>query len=330
MLRRIIFIGMLMATSVFGNVSTVHHHELASSEGDHYEWAQAVGGGFDELLISWNAQRPEQGAFQLYVSLQVDGVWSPWAFYALWGSNNQFTTQQEVQEFPMRVYQDCVSVLEGKRASAFRVLVLSVDGAPLGRFRALHVTTTDKSMRGPPKKKSWKAVSLPVSGLSQMTQPDEVKERLCSPTSTLSVVRYLSGARDMSILQFADKVHDHYFLIYGNWILNVAQAYMELGDPWRCWVSYLDDFDAIHRRLETGIPVVVSVRGPLPGSAEPYSKGHLLVVTGYDPANSEVLCMDPAFPVDDAAHVRYRYEDFMEAWARRNHIAYLFERSEEL
>jgi hypothetical protein len=71
-------------------------------------------------------------------------------------------------------------------------------------------------------------------------------------------------------------------------------------------------------------PVIASVRGPLPGSALPYAKGHLLVVTGFDAETQNVLCMDPAFPSDAATQTAYPIADFVAAWNRRGNIAYIF------
>lgn len=76
--------------------------------------------------------------------------------------------------------------------------------------------------------------------------------------------------------------------------------------------------------MKQGTPVIVSVRGPLTGSARPYAKGHLLVVIGYDSLNQKVICMDPAFPKDSETHVSYGLSDFVQAWNRRGNVAYVF------
>jgi hypothetical protein len=93
-------------------------------------------------------------------------------------------------------------------------------------------------------------------------------------------------------------------------------------------VERLLDFEALYQQLDRGVPVIVSVRGPLPGSASPYAKGHLLVVRGYDASSQKVLCMDPAFPADEKTLVSYELSDFIQAWDRRGNLAYILVPSE--
>jgi hypothetical protein len=111
--------------------------------------------------------------------------------------------------------------------------------------------------------------------------------------------------------------------------LNIAYAWTILGKKWSCWIQHLNGFIAIQELLKKNTPVVVSVKGPLPGSALPYNQGHLLVVKGYQHQHKKVLCMDPAFGEDDLTNVTYDLQDFLEAWARRGCIAYVFEQNNQ-
>ena len=142
-----------------------------------------------------------------------------------------------------------------------------------------------------------------------MALSDERSKRLCSPTSTTAVIRFLSQSSLPSPLSFADSVVDTAFDIYGNWILNTAQASHLLKKPWTCCVVRLTSFDQVIRQLQKGYPVVVSVKGPLNGGATPYESGHLLVIKGYDSEKQEVFCMDPAFPTDELTLVSYDLND---------------------
>ena len=108
-------------------------------------------------------------------------------------------------------------------------------------------------------------------------------------------------------------------------MFNAAQAAVELGPNWNCWVERLSSFNDIYGRLHQGTPVIVSIRGPLPKSALPYAKGHLIAVVGYDPEKKEVICMDPAFPKNAQTLIGYNASDFIQAWNRRGKIAYVFE-----
>jgi hypothetical protein len=167
--------------------------------------------------------------------------------------------------------------------------------------------------------------NVDIKGLSQMALTTENCMRLCSPTSITAVIRFLSSSNDLLPVTFASQVLDTHFDIYGNWILNVAQASHELQDNWDCYVVRLTSFNQIIHQLSKGYPVVVSIQGDLPGSCLPYQAGHLLVVKGYDSKNKEVICMDPAFPKNELTLIRYPFAHFLAAWQRRFGLAYIFE-----
>lgn len=150
---------------------------------------------------------------------------------------------------------------------------------------------------------------------------------LCSPTSTAAVTRYLSKNAEVDPIAFAQNAWDGEFDIFGHWGFSVAEAVASLGPSWNGWVERLSGFQSIYTKLKEGLPVIVSVRGPLQGSALPYAKGHLIAVIGYDAALQRVHCMDPAFPSDQETKVSYSLLDFLKAWERRGNIAYVFERN---
>ena len=162
-----------------------------------------------------------------------------------------------------------------------------------------------------------------MKGLSQMTLDHPRSRDLCSPTSTTAVVSYLSK-KQIDPIVFAERAKDHASDIFGNWVLNVAESWHYLGPTWDAWVQKLSGFPELYEKLVLGTPVIVSVRGPLAGSAQPYAKGHLLVVTGFDPGLQMVHCMDPAFSTDEKTDARYPLNDFLAAWGRRGNLAYIF------
>ena len=145
------------------------------------------------------------------------------------------------------------------------------------------------------------------------------------------VVAFIAGfifSIGLGLAQMTDPEKVRGFLdIFGNWVLNTAQASSVLGNKWQCWVERLAGFGDIYDRLKNNLPVVVSVKGPLPGARFPYTNGHLIAVKGYNPKTEQVLCMDPAFQADEATAVAYNLSDFMDAWSRRRRIAYVFEPS---
>ncbi len=243
----------------------------------------------------------------------------------MWGAHEQKSNSEFAGNGLTRVYQDLFQVLNGQKATAFKIRIEADGDAALENIHSLHVYTNASKTSEKTAFNGHTSVSLPVAGLSQMALDHPRHRDLCSPTSTTAVVRYLLNDPEIDPLLFAEQSWDQQFDIYGNWVLNVAEASSLLGPSWNCWVEFLSCFQDVYHRLLQGFPVVVSVRGPLPGSALPYKNGHLLVITGYDHQLQQVLCMDPAFPSNCETLVWYSLGDFLAAWERRGKIAYLFE-----
>ena len=291
---------------------------------DVFVWEEIGLAPFDELIVSWNAQRPAEGAYLIQVSVLM-GEWSPWMDYAFWGVTEQYTYEQYLSSPAIQVYQDSLEILENRKANGFRVRVIAKGKATLNHFRTLYSSMIDHSVYVLNSEAADDvSINLGIGGLSQLALTDERSKRLCSPTSTTAIIRFLLNSTDLSPLAFADTIHDSAFDIYGNWVLNVAQASHELGSLWNCYVVRLKNFNQIIDQLKKGHPVVVSVKGQLKNSALSYESGHLLVVKGYDSTLRQVICMDPAYASDELTHVKYDLSDFLEAWNRRKGLAYLF------
>jgi hypothetical protein len=303
----------------------VYHNSLSQFERKRPEmiWTKTHISPFDTLLVSWNAQRPLQGAYHIEFALFAQ-KWSPWFSYAIWSAASQRigASEKKIEQF-----------LRGKQATGFRIRIRSKKNTPLKQVWALHATPIRNNHRVRyPSKKLAERIHVPVKGLSQMALDHDEATKMCSPTSTTAVIRMLSNQMapraPLNPLHFAAAVRDTSLGIYGYgiWALNTAQAAHELGKDWNCFVTRLGSFDEIIMQLRRGYPVIVSVVGPLPGGATPYAKGHLLVVEGYDPLTKSVLCMDPAFSSDSETHVQYPLADFMRAWGvKRQGLAYIFQ-----
>jgi hypothetical protein len=301
-----------------------YHHDLSDAivPVKEYAWTKESD-PFDEFMITWNGNRPSKGLFKIYVKLFTD-EWSSWFLYSEWGSEGQRSFSQSDHTDSVKLYQDGLNVKNGKKAIAFQVKIEAEEEASIDEIYSMHVylgnseqPTFDTEIKKPV------AVSVSVQGLSQMALPTEHRERLCSPTSTAAVVSYLKKD-PIDPLAFAEGAHDKGFDIYGNWVFNAAHASTFLGEDWHCWVERQSNFDNVLDYLKQDTPVIISVKGPLKGSALPYESGHLLVITGFDPMTNEVLCMDPAFDNDEKTIVRYDFNDLMKAWERRGFVSYVF------
>lgn len=321
---------LILAIAVIMQVysSEIRHYSLLESEQkkDVFIWEEMTSQPFDELIISWDAKRPQQGAYFIQASL-LTTEWSPWIDYAVWGACDQYTFKQHFPQSGLQVYQDAIEVLQDKKAIGFKIRVIAEGEAHLIQFRTLHASITDRKTHCIDSEfQENVCIHLTLNGISQMALPDERRMRLCSPTSTTAVIHFLSKSQYLSPLEFAPYVRDSAFDIYGNWILNTAQASHELGEPWHCFVARLGSFNQVIEQLTQGYPLIVSVKGPLNGSPFPYESGHLLVVKGYDSETQQVFCMDPAFPTNELTQVQYSLNDFLAAWRRRQGLSYIFYR----
>jgi Peptidase_C39 like family len=318
-----LFIGIAMLSFVhLGFASEMYHHTIDTDQ-QMTEYQVENVKPFSELIVSWNAFRPLEGEYAIYVSLKMDD-WSLWLLYASWGSHGQKSFSEKLLDFPIQVYQDTVETQGQAKATGFKVRVEALEGANLKQFHSLHACAADVQSWTSPQQlqKELFSVYLPLSGLSQIALQHPRHKDMCSPTSTAAVVNYLSESHAADPLEFAQHAYDKGFDIYGNWVFNVAQAYTYLSRP--CWVTRLSSFEDIHDRLSKGKPVIISIRGPLKGSALPYKSGHLIAIIGYDSERNVVQCMDPAFPLDRETLVSYPMDDLMSAWGRRKNIAYIF------
>lgn len=305
----------------------MYHHYLndVKQEANIYEWEQETQTPFHELFITPNAMRPEKGHYTLYVSLKTHS-WSPWMLYATWGTNFQKGTEVQYKDHAVCVDADAVLTDDTSFATGFRILVVAEQGATLKEFDGLHACvspherTFDANLQ-----KRTKSIELSVEGLSQLLVSEEKGPRLCSPSSTLASVRFLSGVNSVDGLDFAMGSWDEHFDIFGNWVLNVANAYSYLPANSACWVERFTSVNQLIERLQKGFPTVISVRPPLPNSElPPEVRGHLITVKGYDAKTKEFLCMDPYSQTHETTHKRYHKDHLVTAWGLRGYVAYVF------
>lgn len=274
---------------------------------------------FSEMIVSWNGKRPDEGTFEIFVSLFVDGVWSEKLLYATWGATSQGTFSQKGGV--ANSYQDAISPTGGL-ATGYRIYL---EGTSREKLDALFVSlSTPDSHIEPPQEKP---PSVFLSGFVEISQMGlgELGPRLCSPTSLTMVLSHFLPERAWDPLQIAQEVYDNQWDIYGNWILNTAAASHYLrGLSVFPRVERVGSFMRIHEELSRGFPLIVSVRGHLPGAPQEYRSGHLLVLTGYDAEKNGFQVMDPAFPETKNTSITYPVEDFLRAWKNRGYIAYVF------
>lgn len=301
---------------------TVHHISVSCAS-NQWVWEQKTQEPFDELILSWNGFRPAVGFWEFSVSL-LQSEWSPWLKYAEWGSG----TQKTFRTSSSMAYtdQDIVRPKTGD-CTAFRIQVLGCDGADLSQLHGITAALSNPHLPLKELAKDFEAASLiKVPLQSQMVLPHPRCKDLCSPTATSTAINFLRKTNAIDPIRFSETVRDHEFDIYGNWVLNTAAAYDELRGSHRTFVARLPSFATALQQIARGLPVVVSIKGPLEGAPLPYANGHLMLLTGYDKKANQVLCMDPGWPNNPTTKIGYSLPAFLEAWGRRRNLAYLFHR----
>lgn len=288
---------------------------------------------FNELIFSWNSIRPDKGHITFWVSINYPQQ-SSWHRLAEWGTDYQKTFVNKHHPF-VHTKHVRVEMQKHKLATGFRIKAAFCDGAQPTNLRALFacISNTQNFRIAQPKFDSLKYIPpLEVPKQSQMVIHHPRSHELCSPTSTSMIVNYFINKMYHSpirsnlqnyVVNFADKVHDDSNLnIYGNWILNVAQAFDSSNGEVFFRVERLNSFSALHDYLTKRIPVAVSVRR-LRGGATPYRNGHFMVVVGWDSIKRMVMCIDPAFGSNGTTLRRYKLNDFLQAWSRSVNLSYV-------
>ncbi|MBT4595056.1 hypothetical protein HOD08_04230 [bacterium] len=307
-----------------------------------FVWEPKAKQPFSECIVSWNAKRPSKGKFVFSVSACVGDEWSPYGKLAEWGAKEQksFFNQLKAGSAPIRVAHVRTVVDEGRMATDFRVKVEAEDGAKMSGLHKLFATTTNDGIVPPiPKEGDFSDLATSVvkwyPRQSQMELRDHPRfAKLCSPVSTWLLTQFHKFGKKVKdcigfphedVTKFAEAVHDTGTLdIYGNWLFNVAEAHNVLGKKKNCRVTRLKDFGEMYNLIKKQKPVVVSIRGPIPGGITDYAGGHLLSVIGFSKEHQRVICIDPGFRPSKKTLHGYQLLDFLKAWRRSRHLTYLF------
>jgi hypothetical protein len=263
---------------------------------------------FNELILSWNGLRPKKGKWTFWIGIQNE-----WLKYAEWGADFQ-KTFQSIGAFA-KTYQD-VCTTNG----LCNHFTIKVEGEDLSTLHELIVCASNLDaykLITPPDLPPVMLKNVPTQSQLVLNHPRH--KELCSPTATTTAMRYLYKKK-FDPVAFADLSHDETFNIHGNWVLNVAESYNQTKHP--CRVERLKDFTRLHEELMKGFACVVSVKGYLKGAPKTYDMGHLLCVIGFD--GKRVHCIDSAFPDNESTLVSYELSDFLNSWALRYHLAYIF------
>ena len=153
--------------------------------------------------------------------------------------------------------------------------------------------------------------------LSQMTLPENIRMRACSPTATAMALDIAETAFETFV---ASALHPPTGL-YGAWPQNIWAAARQSVHG---GVELASDWGLAEQVLSAGLPLVASIRfgpGELSGSPRPQTDGHLVLLRGID--QGKVVVNDPAAP-PSSAECRYDAAEFAAAWIKQRGAAYVF------
>ncbi|MFT4539356.1 MAG: hypothetical protein ACI841_000966 [Planctomycetota bacterium] len=301
---------------------------------------------FRELLPSWNVSIPD--GLAITVDVRVREVsqkdWSNWLPIGGWSTDvglvrgAQDSTAKEydrgrvdVDIFRSEHQHDRAQLRVRAYASEVsRDSTQSVADHPI-EIHDLSAVFTDFSHFAPPGERSDDAVPLPqgseaslrhgqpLPARSQRDVPEELRSRLCSPTSLAMVLE--SYGVDLPTVQVAECLYDRDNDIYGNWSRAIQGAFV-LGVPGR--LVRVEDWRVVEAALARNERLIIRVRvqaGELRGAPYRQTKGHLLCLCGID-AQGWVLVNDPAATSEEGVERRYRKEDLEACWMQPSGVAY--------
>lgn len=321
-------------TSIFGWTESIYKKvTIASSTNESIICASDRTSPFTQLVFSWNSLRPERGYFSFWVRARdaKNGKWGSWHRIIDWGSDVQksyATTSDGIAKHVHVRFEAEPSI----RLQGFQIKAKAHSGAQLSLIKGCAVSLSDFEQMVTEKDvdvaslSSVKIAHVPFKSQFLLEHPDG--DRICSPTSLAMVMEYMTK-QTVDVHAFAKNVYDHGLQAYGSWPFNTAQAFHDTNGELWFFVTRLASFKHLHDFLKNNVPVVVSIRGPIAGSARPYLGGHLLVVIGFDADKKEVICRDPAFDSLDNYETRYPVSDFLVAWERSRRLAYIAERNNQ-
>lgn len=273
---------------------------------------------FTDVVASWNSATAPGTYVELLVRVKRGDAWSRWFSYGKWSDNgrNQGSIKGQEDEIA-RLDVDLLRIVGGSAEAIRSKLILSREdaAAPSPRVRLIAFSWTPKTLSED--NYTGAEIALNVAPRAQLPVP-KIGNIICSPTSLATVMAYHGHVEDTE--QVAVGARDNGAGIYGNWSYNVAYA-AEKG--FTAWVQRCNSMEDVRQYLEQGLPIIASIRiaakEELTGALSAYPHGHLLVITGLSRVDGQdyVLVNDPAAHREEDVPRRYRLDQFLKAWTRK-------------
>lgn len=251
---------------------------------------------FDELVGSWAALSSTEATCELLVKVQVNGEWSKYFTYGIWGlgRNNLYYNQDDTN---VKMSVDEILVKNGT-ANAFQYrIILRRNNAEV---ESPKVSLVSMALNIPNYQYEVDVTGLPtfidydVPKLNQNIVP-EIGNSICSATTSTMLLKYkgfdFSDKDEFEHRYIANLVADrgHNSPTYGNWVYNTVTMGAYGLDS---YVKRLYSWEELKWHLANVGPVGASIKG----NAVLYTTGgHLIVARGYREVDGKtyVICNDP-------------------------------------
>ncbi|MGV8906173.1 MAG: C39 family peptidase [Acetobacterium sp.] len=303
---------------------------------------------FNKLVFSWDSDTPQGTLIQVEARVSEDIVdsngqstekWSNWLTWGTWGTSIRRGSGTAAADGPVaNVDVDTLVVKDGKTANKIQYrVILSSDTAGVTPTVSLVAGALRNTIPGQGISKVYpdnpdlsNLNVLAVPQLSQMIRDPSIAASICSPTSLAMILNYYGTQITPETVAWG--VYDYIYEDFGNWPFNTAYA-SSFG--FQAYVDY-STIDGLKREIAAGHPAAVavayknsaSVNANLPvvdGAPIKSTPGHLIVVCGFANENGTdyIIINDPAAANNAGVRVKYRLDQFANAWAESGNIAYI-------
>lgn len=292
-------------------------------------WEINITFNFNQLVLSWNAERPKKGyfLFKTLVRDAITGNWHCWPASHIWGNDKQKSLGCKKGINSIDYFQARLEERVNHNENGLKIIVEAHEGADFSVLKALYVSIANFDLFEHEHLCDEEIAKMPsmkihgVPKISQLSLHHPRRKVICSPVAATMVTSYLTHQK-IDPLLFASKVYDSGLDAFGSWPYNTAHMFEYLQDNFYVRTQRCHSFATLHDRLRKGIPTVVSIRGHLDGAPKDYNNGHLLVVVGWQQENKKVICHDPAIFGHNNVERAYNLDSFLIAWERSKRLTY--------